>query len=83
MALFSVCYLNGAIPVASRPCVKHFFQIYTSLRFKRAALRAFKAMTDIADQQKTYHKKATGNALATVRRHAKDHELKLFGSCFW
>jgi len=39
-------------------------------------------MTDIADQQKTYHKKATGNALATVRRHAKDHELKLFGSCF-
>ncbi|KAK2626150.1 hypothetical protein QTJ16_004412 [Diplocarpon rosae] len=32
--------------------------------------------------QKTYHKKASGNALATVRKHAKDHELKLFGSCF-
>ncbi|KAJ5047484.1 uncharacterized protein L3040_003308 [Drepanopeziza brunnea f. sp. 'multigermtubi'] len=32
--------------------------------------------------QKTYHKKASGNALATVRKHSKDHELKLFGSCF-
>ncbi|KAI9738543.1 MAG: hypothetical protein M1818_005440 [Claussenomyces sp. TS43310] len=32
--------------------------------------------------QKTYHQRASGNALATVKRHAKDHELKLFGSCF-
>ncbi|CZR60819.1 related to glutathione transferase omega 1 [Phialocephala subalpina] len=32
--------------------------------------------------QKTYHKKASGAALATVRKHSKDHELKLFGSCF-
>ncbi|KAH6678271.1 hypothetical protein B0J14DRAFT_582325 [Halenospora varia] len=32
--------------------------------------------------QKTYHKKASGNALVTVRKHAKEHELKLFGSCF-
>ena len=34
-------------------------------------------------EQKTYHKKATGAALATVKKHAKDHELKLIGSCFW
>lgn len=33
--------------------------------------------------KKTYHKKATGNALATVKDHAKDEDLKLFGSCFW
>ena len=33
--------------------------------------------------QKTYHKKATGAALNTVKRHTKEHELKLFGSCFW
>ena len=32
--------------------------------------------------QKTYSKKASGNALATVRKHSKDHELKLFGSAF-
>ncbi|KAG4440012.1 hypothetical protein IFR05_004526 [Cadophora sp. M221] len=32
--------------------------------------------------QKTYHKKASGNALATVRKHSKENELKLFGSCF-
>ena len=34
-------------------------------------------------EQKTYHKRATGAALATVKKHAKDHELKLIGSCFW
>jgi hypothetical protein len=34
-------------------------------------------------QQKTYHKKASGSALATVRKHSKDNDLKLFGSCFW
>lgn len=33
--------------------------------------------------QKTYHKKATGAALSTIKRHSKEHELKLFGSCFW
>ncbi|KAL8800053.1 MAG: hypothetical protein Q9182_005453 [Xanthomendoza sp. 2 TL-2023] len=32
--------------------------------------------------EKTYHKKATGEALATVKKHAKDHDLKLYGSCF-
>lgn len=34
-------------------------------------------------EQKTYHKKATGLALTTAKRHSKDHDLKLFGSCFW
>ena len=32
--------------------------------------------------QKTYHKKATGAAAQTVKRHTREHELKLFGSCF-
>merc|ERR1712230_306562 len=38
----------------------------------------------IAASSPTYpqHKKASGNALITVRKHSKDHELKLFGSCF-
>lgn len=34
-------------------------------------------------QQKTYHKKATGLALNTVKKHSKDHDFKLYGSCFW
>lgn len=34
-------------------------------------------------EQKSYHKKATGTALTTVRKHSKEAELKLFGSCFW
>lgn len=38
---------------------------------------------DAKPDQKTYHKKATGAALNTIKKHSKDHELKLFGSCFW
>ena len=34
-------------------------------------------------EKKTYHKKATGDALNTVKKHSKDDELKLYGSCFW
>ena len=42
------------------------------------------SMSDQAkSQQKTYHKRATGAALNTVKKHSKDHDLKLFGSCFW
>ena len=38
---------------------------------------------DTKSNQKTYHKKATGEALVTAKKHSKDHELKLYGSCFW
>ncbi|KAH7046815.1 hypothetical protein B0J12DRAFT_756899 [Macrophomina phaseolina] len=34
------------------------------------------------DQKKTYHTKATGKALETVKKHSADNDLKLFGSCF-
>ncbi|KAB2576081.1 Glutathione transferase [Lasiodiplodia theobromae] len=34
------------------------------------------------DAKKTYHTKATGNALNTAKKHAAENELKLFGSCF-
>jgi len=32
--------------------------------------------------KKTYHKKATGEALKTAEKHEVEHDLKLFGSCF-
>lgn len=32
--------------------------------------------------KKTYHKKATGNALTTVKNHSKEGDLKLYGSAF-
>jgi glutathione S-transferase len=32
--------------------------------------------------EKSYHKRATGEALNTVRNHTKESDLKLFGSCF-
>lgn len=44
----------------------------------------FRTMSDSANsEKKTYHKKATGVALNTVKKHSKDHDLKLYGSCFW
>ena len=33
--------------------------------------------------KKTYHKRATGKAYETVKKHSQENELKLFGSCFW
>lgn len=32
--------------------------------------------------KKTYHKSPTGLALETANAHSKDHDLKLYGSCF-
>lgn len=42
-----------------------------------------KMSNDANTTQKTYHKKATGAALNTVKKHSKEHDLKLYGSCFW
>lgn len=33
-------------------------------------------------KKKTYNKQATGLALETANAHSKDHDLKLYGSCF-
>ncbi|TKA58668.1 hypothetical protein B0A49_11641 [Cryomyces minteri] len=55
-------------------------------QFSADAFNQFASMSDANqngnDGKKTYHKKATGNALNTVKKHSKEHELKLFGSCF-
>jgi hypothetical protein len=40
-------------------------------------------MSDNNNEKKSYHKKATGEALKTVETHAAEHNLKLYGSCFW
>ena len=34
-------------------------------------------------EKKTQSRRATGAALVTVKRRSKEHDLKLFGSCFW
>jgi hypothetical protein len=34
-------------------------------------------------EKKSYHTKATGAALATVKKHSKEHSLRLYGGCFW
>lgn len=55
------------------------------LRFTTISVRH--KMTDTNQggdpSKKTYHKKATGNALTTVKNHSKEDDLKLYGSAFW
>jgi hypothetical protein len=34
-------------------------------------------------EEKSYHKQATGEALKTVEKRSKEHDLKLYGGCFW
>jgi hypothetical protein len=34
-------------------------------------------------EEKSYHKQATGEALKTVEKRSKEHNLKLYGGCFW
>ncbi|KAI5819841.1 putative glutathione transferase [Pyronema omphalodes] len=48
----------------------------------RELLKKSKELKKQQKQQKTYHKKATGQAAQTVKKQSKEHELKLFGSCF-
>ena len=33
--------------------------------------------------QKPVPRKATGSALATVKKHSKDSGMKLYAACFW
>ena len=58
--------------------------LIVSLVLSTSQQSTIRIMSDNANpNQKTYHKKATGVALNTVKKHSKDHELKLYGSCFW
>lgn len=81
MACFYYYKMAGR-PLSSMPVVKNAGSIFTLFKFQQN-LRSHGTMADATAEQKTYHKKASGNALITVRKHSKDHELKLFGSCFW
>jgi glutathione S-transferase len=57
-----------------------------SIRRHRLQQTYYTTMTDSGKQQteeKTYHKKATGQAQLTVKKHSKECDLKLFASCFW
>ncbi|TVY22249.1 Glutathione S-transferase [Lachnellula hyalina] len=62
----------------------HKHALSESDRVKKNSVQRHVLKQDKEDKktQKTYHKKASGNALVTVRKRSKDHELKLFGSCF-
>ncbi|EEH20990.2 hypothetical protein PABG_03221 [Paracoccidioides brasiliensis Pb03] len=49
---------------------------------QRHMLKVEKERRKTMAHQKTYHKKASGLAATTVKKHAKEADLKLFGSCF-
>ncbi|KAK2799617.1 hypothetical protein FQN51_006749 [Onygenales sp. PD_10] len=49
---------------------------------QRHMLKEEKEKKKVMAQQKTYHKKASGLAAITVKKHSRESDLKLFGSCF-
>jgi hypothetical protein len=51
--------------------------------FSRTAIRMSGTDSNTQKEKKSYHNKATGAALATVKKHSKEHNLKLYGGCFW
>ncbi|MCJ1288441.1 hypothetical protein MMC26_007798 [Xylographa opegraphella] len=61
---------------------KHTLQESDRVKKNSVQRQLLKLEKETKKMQKTYHKKATGTALGTVKRHSKEHDLKLFGSCF-
>jgi hypothetical protein len=82
MDLLRSGYIAFAKPASFRNMFKRNHIFLRGSNSRKKLITLFSSMTDSV-KQKTYHKKASGSALATVRKHSKDHELKLFGSCFW
>ncbi|CAN9161835.1 unnamed protein product [Alternaria sp. RS040] len=69
----------------------HKHTLEESDRVKKNSVIRWQAKIDKDDRRKmqggdsskkTYHKKATGNALTTVKNHSKEDDLKLYGSAF-
>ncbi|KAH8148611.1 uncharacterized protein LAJ45_07322 [Morchella importuna] len=62
----------------------HRHSLEESDRIKKCTVEreGIKRQKEMKKVQKTYPKKASGQALQTVKRHSKPNELKLFGSCF-
>ncbi|MCJ1357205.1 MAG: hypothetical protein MMC33_007201 [Icmadophila ericetorum] len=75
---------NGANGKGDGVAGPHKHTLEESDRVKKNSIQRhfLKEEKEKKKSQKTYHKKATGTALATVKKHSKDNELKLFGSCF-
>lgn len=51
--------------------------------FPQILSRSMATTQQQAKEKKEYHKVATGLALETVKKRSWEHELKLFGACFW
>ncbi|KAM5470208.1 putative glutathione transferase [Microsporum audouinii] len=49
---------------------------------QRNLLKEEKGKKKSIAQQKSYHSRASGYAYATVKKHMKESDLKLYGSCF-
>ncbi|KIW06987.1 uncharacterized protein PV09_02645 [Verruconis gallopava] len=86
---YTIQRVNGTGPNAKEgENGRHKHTIEESDRIKKNSVIRWLAMQDREkrkakpSEKKTYHTKATGPALGTVKKHSKDHPLKLYGSCF-
>jgi hypothetical protein len=73
--------------VPQTTCRSNIFSLQKQLPLRFTTVPVRYKMTDTNQggdsSKKTYHKKATGNALTTVKNHSKEDDLKLYGSAFW
>ena len=83
-------FLARSTPFALRPIFKpavaatRFAPTSSLASFTTSAqLKMATSNEETKKEKKSYHTKATGPALATVKKRSKDHTLKLYGSCFW
>ncbi|RAL63787.1 hypothetical protein DID88_003432 [Monilinia fructigena] len=62
----------------------HKHDLAKSDEIKKNSIQRFLQKREKEDKktQKTYHKRASGLALNTVKKHSKENDLKLFASCF-
>jgi hypothetical protein len=84
VAIYSIHFISDYSDCLFRCCCRRRIQAMSDdNRHKPAASAGEAVQAGDQEKQKTYHTKATGQALETVKKHSGENELKLFGSCFW
>ena len=92
------CTIRSTLPIRTLPCYtllrpvtvpdserEYYFENTQTHKSPNSA-RFYTTMSGTdkkSSEKKSYHQKATGNALNTVKNHSKENDLKLYGSCFW
>src|SRR5579871_5524213 len=82
-SFFCLYPLETSFVLKLQTCINSHLFFHQRIRLSSTAFVHKMSNTDQpVKEKKSYHKKATGDALNTVKKHSKEDELKLYGSCF-